>query len=234
MGTNYPRCLTQLKVSLQTNVALRRFSSLPQRKSDLSKAKKQEESTTNTPTEQEKRVTYELPKAPPNYERKTFLQLFGNDYNLAVNVISFMNAVKFTPYGLKKAWKDIGDQMLHISQKYVPERAQFLGPELATAHFVCYRGGKVKFYNRANWFSKDPDSEEVENLPRFFNSDYKVEAVDCSKMELIYEGLENMSTYFCCLDNQLIHSLSLQEIWNVPNGSALRVAHTSMIGAWIK
>lgn len=193
----YSRALMRIKFSLNQNLALRTYSSnsVPQTQSNHSKVVRQENQANSTTLEQENRVTYELPKTPQVFERKTFLQLFGSDYNLAVNVISVLNSVKFTPYGLKKAWSDFNEHKLYLSQKYVPERAQFLGPELATAHFVCYRGGRVKFYDRESWYHVDEDSDEVENLPRFFNSNYKVEAVDFSKMELIYEGIENISKY---------------------------------------
>lgn len=188
----YSRCIIQSSsFSLKTIFLRRALSSLLQKKPSFSEVTRHEVNATNSA--QENRVTYELPKAPPSHERKTFLQLFSSDYNLAVNVIGFMNAVKFTPYGLKKVWRDIQEHKLYLSQKYLPERAEFLGPELATAHFICYRGGKVKFYNKENWYALDEDSGRVENLPNIFNCNFKIEAVNCSKMNLIYEGLENIS-----------------------------------------
>lgn len=143
----------------------------------------------------EDRVTYELPQV---YEEKnkTGLALFASDTNYAIKVIEVVNAIKFTPYGIKQAWNVIQDDKLLRSQIYVKERAQFLGPELATAHFLCFRGGKVRFHGQQDWITRDPDDDTITNLPKFFVKSYKVEATDCSKMTLIYEGLENMSMTF--------------------------------------
>ena len=143
--------------------------------------------------ERQKQITYELPQVPVKTDRATAMELFHTDYNLAINVISALNSVQFTPYGLKKAWNEIQELKLLRSQEYIKERAEFLGPELATAHFVCYRGGKVRFHGEEQWIAKDPDSDLMENLPNIYVDFYKMEAVDCSKMTIIYEGLENMS-----------------------------------------
>lgn len=144
--------------------------------------------------EKEKGLTFELPKDPPRTERYTTFELFNSDTNLAINVLSVLNSVTFTPYGLKKAWSEMQANKLLHSQMYIKERAEFLGPELATAHFVCFRGGKVRFHGENEWIAKDPDSDLMENIPNIYVDFMKVEAVDCSKMPLIYEGLENMST----------------------------------------
>lgn len=141
----------------------------------------------------EKRMTYELPKEPPRMERYMASELFTLDYNIVAKMLSTLNAVQFTPYGVKKAWNEFQYNLLLQSQAYVKERAEFLGPELATAYFVCYRGGKVRFYGEKEWTVKDPKSYVMENIPNIYVDFYKVEAVDCSKMEILYEGLENIS-----------------------------------------
>lgn len=143
--------------------------------------------------EEEDRVIYELPKAMYAENKKTVFQLFSSQKNYAIEVISVLNAIEFSPYGVKKAWSDWKEDKLVRSQLYVKERAEFLGPEIATGHFVCFRGGKVRFYGHKDWIVEDPDSDMIPNLPRFYLESYKMEAVDCSKMTLVYEGLENMS-----------------------------------------
>lgn len=138
--------------------------------------------------------TYELPKPTPRSELKTGMELFKSDYNLAINVISTLNSIQFTPYGLKKYWSELQENNLLASQVYIKERAEFLGPELATAHFVCFRGGKIRFQGQDEWIVKDPEDDLMEKLlPCYYVEHLKTEAVDCSKMTLVYEGLENMS-----------------------------------------
>ncbi|XP_057365246.1 distal membrane-arm assembly complex protein 2-like [Daphnia carinata] len=143
------------------------------------------------PEKKEDRVIYELPKVHVE-EKKTALALFSSDTNYGIKVIEVINAIKFTPYGIRQAWDIFQEDKLLRSQVYIKERAEFLGPELATAHFLCYRGGKVRFHGQEDWITQDPDSDTLTSLPKFYVGSYKVEAADCSKMTLIYEGLENM------------------------------------------
>ena len=129
---------------------------------------------------------------PEEKEHLSALQLFSSEYNIGINVITLLNSIQFTPYGLKHFWSERKWSRLLMSQAYVPERAAFLGPELAAAHFVCFRGGKVRFHSQPDWVVKDPEDDYMANLPRFFDPSYKMEALDCSKMTLVYEGLQNI------------------------------------------
>ena len=193
MAMSYSR-LTQLRLSLK--YFRRSCASLPSPKPPTSTpqiAKVEHGKAVVEEKKEEDRVTYELPKSIYFDETKTGFQLFASKKNHAIEVISILNAIEYTPYGIKKLWNDLKESKLIRSQLYIKERAEFLGPELATAHFVCFRGGKVRFYGQEDWIVQDPDSDIIPNLPRFYVESYKMEAVDCSKMTLIYEGLENMS-----------------------------------------
>lgn len=143
------------------------------------------------PEKKENRVIYELPKVYVE-ENTTGFALFSSNTNYGIKVIEVMNAIKFTPYGIRQTWDLFQEDKLLRSQIYIKERAEFLGPELATAHFLCFRGGKVRFHGQEDWITQDPDSDMLTSLPKFYVESYKVEAADCSKMTLIYEGLENM------------------------------------------
>ena len=136
---------------------------------------------------------YQLPTGSKRDE-KTVMEYFKSDYNLALEVVTTLNRIQFTSYGLRKYWNELQESKLLASQAYVKERAEFLGPELATAHFVCFRGGKIRFHGQDEWIAKDPEDLFMDDLlPRYHVEHLKVESVDCSKMTLVYEGLENMS-----------------------------------------
>jgi hypothetical protein len=72
-------------------------------------------------------------------------------------------------------------------QRFIPQRHASLGPDLATAHFVTFRGGRVKFVGHAEWFTTDTD------LPPKFDENYLIEKVDASGMSVL--------TCVCCLNS---------------------------------
>ena len=185
--------LTQLRLSLKYFRSCTSTSSTRPTTSISQIAKVGNDKAVVEEKKKEDRVTYELPEAMFVENKKTAFQLFSSKTNYAIEVISVLNAVQFTPYGIKKAWMDWNEEKLIRSQLHIKERAEFLGPEIATAHFVCFRGGKVRFYGHKDWIVEDPNSDVIPNLPKFYVESYKMEAVDCSKMNLVYEGLENMS-----------------------------------------
>ncbi|XP_066969577.1 distal membrane-arm assembly complex protein 2 isoform X2 [Macrobrachium rosenbergii] len=73
---------------------------------------------------------------------------------------------------------------------YIEERVNALGCELAAAHFIVHRGGKVLQKGSNEWIEKDDDEEYC--LPRHFTPDFFVECIDASGTQLRYEGLECM------------------------------------------
>ena len=66
-----------------------------------------------------------------------------------------------------------------------------LGPKLAVAHFLVYRGGAVKFYGIDRWYSRAEGNADA--LPGRMVEKARIEAIDASGMDLMYEGLENFS-----------------------------------------
>ncbi|CAL8080370.1 unnamed protein product [Orchesella dallaii] len=91
------------------------------------------------------------------------------------------------------------------SQAYNPKRNSILGNDLAAAHFVVFRKGKVKFLGQKEWvtaYRKDAKPETPEEdlpvmafdlctLPTKYDPRFRVEALDCTGVSLHYEGLAN-------------------------------------------
>lgn len=75
-------------------------------------------------------------------------------------------------------------------QQFIPERQQILGNDLAAAHFLVHRGGRVRFCGQQEWIMADKEGNF--NLPNKFVSGMFVEAIDCEGINLYYEGLENV------------------------------------------
>ena len=124
-------------------------------------------------------------------KEKSILQLFGSDYNLADNVSRFLNSLDISIAGLKGFVKSSRQENLVLNQAYLPDRPRVLGPDLAAAHFVAFRGGRIRFRGVDGWFARLDDGGV--GFPRVRDPNFIVEALDCSKMDIIYEGFQNMS-----------------------------------------
>ncbi|XP_076463552.1 distal membrane-arm assembly complex protein 2-like [Babylonia areolata] len=79
---------------------------------------------------------------------------------------------------------------LKEDHKFIPERHRVLGPDLATAHFLVKRGGRVKFEGRGMWYQRDKEGNMY--LPNQFVPDLHLEAVDCTGMQMSYVAFDNM------------------------------------------
>lgn len=75
-------------------------------------------------------------------------------------------------------------------QRFIPERHEILGTDLATAHFIICRDGRVKFKGNTYWTKKDEKGSY--NLPNQYDSRFILEAVDAQNTDLYYEGLSNL------------------------------------------
>lgn len=75
-------------------------------------------------------------------------------------------------------------------QRFRPERHQALGADLASAHFIVFRGGRVRF--KGNTFWTEMDEKDSCDLPKVYDHRYILEAVDASNVDLYYEGLSNL------------------------------------------
>ncbi|XP_011161841.1 distal membrane-arm assembly complex protein 2 [Solenopsis invicta] len=76
------------------------------------------------------------------------------------------------------------------SQAFNPERHEILGANLATAHFLVHRGGRVRFKGNSYWTERDEKGRY--QLPNTYDPSYVLEAVDINGFDLHYEGLSNL------------------------------------------
>lgn len=77
-------------------------------------------------------------------------------------------------------------------QSYNPARVEALGPDLAAAHFIVCRGGAVKFVGEDK-FIRSGLNKSNEVLPNYKDPNYKVEAIDFSKGDFVYEAISNLT-----------------------------------------
>lgn len=117
------------------------------------------------------------------------LRLFANENEDMDVMTSLQQPRDVSVKGVKDWFQERRDKMEQSMQAYIPERNEILGKDLAAAHFVVYRGAKVRFVGHTEWAKLDEDDEY--DLPRFYDEKYKVEAIDFEGMDLFYEGLEN-------------------------------------------
>ncbi|KAK7483528.1 hypothetical protein BaRGS_00025202 [Batillaria attramentaria] len=85
----------------------------------------------------------------------------------------------------KKRW-----QALLEDHKFIPERHDTLGPDLATAHFLVRRGAKVKFVGRDTWFKQDEKGNMY--LPTRMVPGLSLEAIDATGIDMTYVAFDNM------------------------------------------
>ncbi|XP_030387922.1 distal membrane-arm assembly complex protein 2 [Scaptodrosophila lebanonensis] len=122
------------------------------------------------------------------------LKLFSNSDQNSDFIVMMQRPLDLSPKSIKNWWEKKQERLERHMQQYIPERHKILGADLASAHFILYRGGAAKFYNDNRWHRANENGEF--NLPNKFHPDYKLEALRCDNMQLYYEGLENLR----CLD----------------------------------
>jgi hypothetical protein len=130
------------------------------------------------------------------YDRKDvwytkFKLLMDDDKEVRENlVVKLQRPMDMRPKSIKKWWKIKNEEQERFLQQYMPDRHRILGNDLAAAHFLLYRGGKVRFFQHKAWIQ--PVIGEEAKLPRTYRADMVLEAIDCEGMEIYYEGLENL------------------------------------------
>lgn len=101
----------------------------------------------------------------------------------------FSQPVDFSPSSIKRWFKLNMEKKERYLQQFIPERHMILGNDLAAAHFLVYRGGRIRFVDEPNWVKMDRDGNY--NLPNKYVHGLFVEDIDCEGTKLFYEGLEN-------------------------------------------
>ncbi|XP_033212641.1 distal membrane-arm assembly complex protein 2 [Belonocnema kinseyi] len=96
--------------------------------------------------------------------------------------------IDFSIAGIKRFFAEAKVDFKKDNQKFIKERLEILGADLAAAHFLLFRGGKVRFRGHTAWMKP----EDYPHLPTVFDAKYILDAIDCTGMELFYEGLLNL------------------------------------------
>lgn len=146
-------------------------------KVELAKSVKKEDLQWRTPWHQKEGQYY-----------STLRTFYTEDNN--VNVMKFLQQpVNLTPSAIKNWWARRKENTNRALQSYIPERNQTLGNELAAAHFIVHRGGSVKFFGEDRWIKANEYQEY--SLPRHFDGSKVLQAIDCTGVDLFFEGLAN-------------------------------------------
>jgi len=81
-------------------------------------------------------------------------------------------------------------------QRFVQERHETLGCDLAAAHFLVFRGGKVKCAGKDEWIIRKEDL--TYDLPTVYDPTWQITDFDASGVDLYYEGIENFQKLNQC------------------------------------
>ncbi|KAK5640640.1 hypothetical protein RI129_011451 [Pyrocoelia pectoralis] len=148
----------------------------------------------------------------------SFLRSFYTEESNASLLKLIQSPIDLSPESIKKWWLRRKERENIFMQQYIPERNQMLGDELAAAHFIVHRGGAVKFYEDDVWIKADQFNRY--SLPRHYDSEKILEAIDCTDMNLYYEGLVNLANlqrveWFSVNGCQNLDDWSLDRITNL-------------------
>lgn len=117
------------------------------------------------------------------------LRSFYSEHNNIVTMKFLQTPFDLRPSSIKQWWLEKKEFKAAYLQSYIPDRNRILGNELAAAHFVVHRGGAIKFYGENHWIKADDRNNY--SLPRTYDSSKILQAIDCTDMQLYFEGLAN-------------------------------------------
>ncbi|XP_015122841.1 distal membrane-arm assembly complex protein 2 [Diachasma alloeum] len=115
-----------------------------------------------------------------------FLQAFNIDVNRH-GIFQKKGSIKLTDW--IAWWRRKQQDYLKWSQRYIPERQEILGNDLALAHFILHRQGKIRRKGCKEYMVAD----DIVDLPSKYEPTWFLEEIDASGTELCYEGLDNFA-----------------------------------------
>lgn len=124
------------------------------------------------------------------YSKFKLLMQDDNEATTESLAVRLQKPIDLRPKAIKKWWNLNNQKQERFLQQFIPERHEILGNDLAAAHFLLYRGGKVRFFQQKEWISGE-EGKEID-LPNKFVPNMVLEAIDCEGMDIYYEGLENL------------------------------------------
>ncbi|GFR25394.1 distal membrane-arm assembly complex protein 2 [Trichonephila clavata] len=134
-----------------------------------------------------------LPKEHYDETETPFMKSKKPGESFVTNFYAFVQR-NWTWADIKHARKLKKMKEMQENQKYISTRHRILGPDLATAHFIIARGGKVKFKGHEEWVTFEHLLKE--KIPSSYVPGFYVEELDASNLPLCYEGFENMCNLF--------------------------------------
>ncbi|GAB6024461.1 hypothetical protein CHUAL_009620 [Chamberlinius hualienensis] len=120
-----------------------------------------------------------------------------DDRDYTLEMILFLHRrYDFSWKGYKKWMKQKLEKAAEQDQRFIQQRLDILGPDLAAAHFIVHRGGAVKFKDTSMWIRKNDAGTYV--LPRKYIPRLFIEAVDLFGVPIIHTGLRNLEDLSHC------------------------------------
>lgn len=116
----------------------------------------------------------------------------------------------FFTFNLDYWWNNKVMKYRKFMQKYIYNKNESLGPDLATAKFVLRIGGRVKFINQNDWI----DKEYLHRIPKDYDPEFVLEGVDLRGYPLYYENLKNICNLYH-LKWLILRSCSTINDWSI-------------------
>jgi len=106
-----------------------------------------------------------------------------------------------------RRWRDKMLREANVKeQAFVPMRHGILGPDLAAAHFITFRNGRVKFAGHSEWWTQE------DKLPNKYKDSFLIEKIDATGLDLVWEGLDNVINLYHLEDLNLTNNKNLN-VW---------------------
>lgn len=159
---------------------------------------------------------------------ETWLKIFNNPSKTKKKYVLLGTKLQTGPIHIGRWWKKHKINFIKHEQQFMAERHEILGCDLAAAHFLVHRSGKVKFLGDDSWIKRD---KEQYQLPEKYDPHYRLTHVDASGITFYYEGLENFQnlskvTWANFSDNPVLDDWSIDKIVaNFPNLEYLDISN---------
>lgn len=136
-------------------------------------------------------VRYEIEGKPvePEPKKQKILDQFKFEMDVE-SMIRLYKKIDFSWQGFKNFFKRFDKDFEMHTQRYIEKRHKILGPDLASAHFVVFRGGGVRFVGQTKFHRRDEDDSYV--LPNKFVPNVVVEALDLEGVHILFDGMVNL------------------------------------------
>ncbi|KAJ9596876.1 hypothetical protein L9F63_012132 [Diploptera punctata] len=100
-------------------------------------------------------TAWRTPWAKREGEWYSVFNMFAPEKNNSIDLISFLQRkIDLRPEAVRKWWKKFKHDSTILDMRYIPERHEILGSDLAAAHFLVHRGALVRFKGSSTWNKK--------------------------------------------------------------------------------